>query len=163
MKRFLIIILCFFSFQTQASYVWNESLREAYNDIIHLKFENGKNLLEKEKKLNPKNRLPYLLENYIYFLKIQIGEEQSDYEEGIDRKNHLLEELKSSNVNSPWVLYSQSEFHLQWAANKLKFKDYLSAALDINKAYRLLQKNQKNFPQFQTKFKRPRRTTRANR
>ena len=44
---------------------------------------------------------------------------------------------------------SQSEFHLQWAANKLKFKDYLSAALDINKAYRLLQKNQKIFPNFE--------------
>ena len=153
MKRFLIITLCFFSLQIQASYVWNESLKEAYNDIIHLKFENGKNLLEKEKKLNPKNRLPYLLENYIYFLKIQIGEEQSDYEEGIDRKNHLLEKLKSSNVKSPWVLYSQSEFHLQWAANKLKFKDYLSAAIDINKAYRLLQKNQKLFPNFKPNSK----------
>ena len=54
--------------------------------------------------------------------------------------------------DSPWFLYSQAEVHLQWAGNRLKFKEYLTAAYEINKAYRLLTKNQSfTLISFQTK------------
>ncbi len=38
--------------------------------------------------------------------------------------------------------------HLQWAVARLKFKEYFTAAVEINKAYRLLEKNAEMFPEF---------------
>lgn len=38
--------------------------------------------------------------------------------------------------------------HLQWAVARLKFKEYFTAAIEINKAYRLLEKNSEEFPNF---------------
>ena len=38
--------------------------------------------------------------------------------------------------------------YLQWAVARLKFKEYVTAAIEINKAYRLLEKNAEMFPEF---------------
>ena len=45
-------------------------------------------------------------------------------------------------------MYSQAEINLQWAANRLKFGDYFTAAFEINKAYRQIQENNKKYPNF---------------
>ena len=153
MKRVFIAIFLLIGLQAQATFEWNENCQKAYTKIIHLKFKHGKDFLEIEKQQNPQNRLPYFIENYIDFLTIQIGEEQIDFNRLKENKNNRLDILKNGDENSPWFLYSQAEVHLQWAGNRLKFKEYLTAAYEINKAYRLLTKNQELFPNFIPNFK----------
>ena len=66
-----------------------------------------------------------------------------------ENKKNRLDILEEGDKDSPWFLYSsQAEVHLQWAGNRLKFKEYLTAAYEINKAYRLLTKNQELYPNF---------------
>ena len=148
MKRVFIVIFLLIGLQAQATFEWNENCQKAYTEIIHLKFEHGKELLEIEKQQNPQNLLPYFIENYIDFLRIQIGEEQRDFNLSKENKKNRLDILEEGDENSPWFLYSQAEVHLQWAGNRLKFKEYLTAAYEINKAYRLLTKNQELYPNF---------------
>ena len=105
-------------------------------------------LLEKEKKENPNNTLVYFIENYSDYLKIQIGEEKSDFEKLKKNKDSRLDFIESDKSSSPWYLYSQAEINLQWAASRLKFGEYFTAAFEINKAYRLIQENNKLYPNF---------------
>ena len=153
MKRVFIIIFLLSGLSAKATFEWNESCQKAYTDIIHLKFKHGKELLEIEKQQNPQNLLPYFIENYIDFLTIQIGEEQRDFNRLKQNKNKRLDILKKGDKNSPWFLYSQAEIYLQWAGNRLKFEEYLTAAYEINKAYRLLTKNQELHPNFTPNLK----------
>lgn len=148
MKRSLLILFILFGLNAQAHFDWNTNCQQAYIEIIQLKFRHGKDLIEQEKTENPQNKLPFLLDNYIDFLTIQIGEEENDFRRMVKYKDNRLDELESGDENSPWFLYSQAEIHLQWAANRLKFKEYISAAYEINKAYRLLTKNQELNPEF---------------
>ena len=148
MKRVFIIIFLLIGLHAQATFEWNKNCQKAYTEIINLKFKHGKDLLKIEKQQNPQNLLPYFIENYIDFLTIQIGEEQRDFNRLKENKNNRLDILYEGDESSPWFLYCQAEVHLQWAGNRLKFEEYLTAAYEINKAYRLLTKNQDLHPDF---------------
>ena len=69
MQKFGLIFILFFvvnlSF-SQYHYEFNKNCNEAYAAIINLKFEAGSKLIEQEKRNNPNNNIPYLLDNYIY-------------------------------------------------------------------------------------------------
>ena len=115
---------------------------------MKLKFSKGKALLEAEKKERPANRIPHLLENYIDFLTIYIGEDKDFFEKAGSRKNSRLSALRSGDKSSPYYLYSQAEIHLQWAFSRLKFGEYLKAIMEVRKAFGLLKENESKFPHF---------------
>jgi hypothetical protein len=64
--RFLLLFcLSFFSITANANFVFNENCIKAYKNILSLKFNEGALQLAQEKKTNPNNKIPVLLENYI--------------------------------------------------------------------------------------------------
>jgi len=148
--RYLLIILSIMSLSKSsfADFLWNKNCRDAYTYTMQLKFDKAQILLEKEINENPNNTLTYFIENYSDYLKIQIGEEKVDFEKFKKNKEKRLEIIKDDKSKSPWYLYSQAEINLQWAANRLKFGEYFTAAFEMNKAYRLIQENTKKYPNF---------------
>lgn len=151
MIRSLFVLFLIFSLsplRSQYTYDFNSTCRDAYSSIISLRFEEGKKLIHEEKLMHPENNIPYLLENYIYFLTVFIGEEEQVFEELEDKKNIIIDRLKEGDENSPYYLYSLAQVYLQWAVARTKFKEYVPATLEINKAYRLLVKNTEEHPGF---------------
>jgi len=149
-RQLVVITLLFHAIPLmgQYNYDFNNSCRDAYSAIISLKFQEGKELIEEEKLIHPNNNIPYLLENYIYFLTVFIGEEESVFEELEDKKNGILNRLKEGDKNSPYYRYCLAQFYLQWAVARTKFKEYIPATFEINKAYRQLINNKEEFPDF---------------
>ena len=139
-----IASLCF----GQYDYDFNQNCIHAYASIISLKFDEGKKLIEEEKASHPNNNIPYLLENYIYFLTVFIAEEEKDFNKYDDLKDKIIDRLKEGNENSPYYRYSLAQVNLQWSVARAKFKEYTTATLEINKAYRLLEENNKLYPDF---------------
>jgi hypothetical protein len=131
-----------------ASFDWNENCKQAYTNTIQLKFDKANGILENERSLNPTNSLVYLIENYADYLKIQISEEKNEFDKLKSLKDDRLSIIEEDDSESPWKLYSEAEIHLQWAANRLKFGEYFTAAYEINKAFRLLTENDKKYPHF---------------
>ena len=148
--RYLLttLFLLLISKSTFADFLWNKNCKEAYSLTIQLKFDKAHLILEKEKKENSNNNLIYFIENYSDYLKIQISEEKSDFEKFKKNKDSRLDFIKNDKSVSPWYLYSQAEINLQWAASRLKFGEYYTAAFEINKAYKLIQENNKLYPNF---------------
>lgn len=150
LKHFLITLFLTLIYSVNAQYIYdfNDNCLNAYQAITSLKLDEGVSLIEQEKLNNPENNIPYLLENYIYFFKLFIGEEESDFDKLEDLKDEIIDRLKDGDENSPYYRYSLAQVHLQWAFARSKFKEYFTATLEINKAYRLLEKNNEEFPDF---------------
>jgi hypothetical protein len=148
MKFLVLILLLFQSFHSYSNFEWNSNCNDAYNKIIRLEFDLANQIILKEKKVNPENRIVYLLDNYIDFFKIQIGEERSDYLHNIEQIEKRINAVSEGKKDSYWHDYCLAEIYIQTAANRLKFGDYFKAALEINKAYRLLSVNKEKYPQF---------------
>lgn len=145
---FFLIFLLSFSKISLASFYYNDECKTAYAEIINLQFSKAGQRLKAEHKINPSNQVPYLLENYIDFLTVVIGEEENDFKRLKNNMEPRLQKLASDDKKSPWFLYSQAVIYLQTGFARVKFGEYLSAGLDINRAYRLLEDNQRKFPTF---------------
>ncbi|MCD4682362.1 MAG: tetratricopeptide repeat protein [Bacteroidales bacterium] len=143
----ILIIAVNFSY-CQYHYDFNQNCKDAYSAIISLKFDEGKNLIEKEKSTNPENNIPYMLENYIHFLTIFIAEEEDEFEKLSKLKDDIISRLKKGDKKSPYYRYCLSQVYLQWAFARSKFKEYVTATFEINKAYRQLEANNEEFPDF---------------
>ena len=144
----LMFVLTYVTVSGQYTYDFNDGCREAYSKIISLKFEAGQKLIDQEKLSHPQNNIPYLLENYIYFLKVFISEEEALFEELDEKKDDIIDRLEDGDENSPYYRYCLAQVNLQWAVARTKFKEYVSATLEINRAYRLLEDNKEDFPNF---------------
>lgn len=149
-KFFLYIIISFLPSVSIAQYFYdfNTNCKKAYSEIISLKFDEGREILEKEKIINPKNNIPYYLENYIDFLKLFLSEDKNDFEKLKQNKYSRINRLEKGDKNSPYYKFCLAEVSLQWAFLKVKYKNYISAGIEINHSYNLLNQNKKKFSDF---------------
>lgn len=123
-------------------------MEEAYRMVSTLRFEEGKRMISEIKKTDPDNKLVYLVENYIDFFTIFINEEEEEYERLLDNKEYRIDQIKKGDKNSPYYRFAIAEIHLQWATARLKFGERTTPATEVLKAYKLLEKNNKEFPDF---------------
>lgn len=144
----IVFIFLFFSLQSFAGFDFNTNCRDAYEDIVNLKFKAAKTKLDNERKVNTGNTIPVFLDNYIDFFTLIIGENPNDFSALQKNKDIRLRQLEKGDSKSPWFLYSQAEVNLQWAFIHVKFGEYLAAVGEINKAYKLLEDNSAKFPSF---------------
>lgn len=144
----ILFIFIFISNTAEASFTFNDNCKQAYTDMMCLKFNQAGSRMQSEKKSNPKNQVPYIIDNYIDFLKVLIGEEEKDFTHLQNNKEARLQKFAAGGKNSPWYLYSQSLIYLQSGVARIKFGEYVNASLDINRAYRLLIENKRKYPDF---------------
>jgi tetratricopeptide (TPR) repeat protein len=126
----------------------NDNCKDAYSNILSLKFEDAQLLISAEKIQNPSNIYILYLENYIDFLKVTISEDQELFQllkEKVSVRINKIEKLDDTSVYKKYLI---GNINLQWATARVKFGEYATAAFEINRAYRLLELNNEEFPEF---------------
>ena len=151
MVRSLILFICVGvcgQLSAQYSYDFNEKCIEAYNEIIAFRFDNGRSLIETEKNQHGDNLIPYLLEHHIIFLTLVTNEKEGHFKQLKEAHEDIYDRLKDGDEDSPYYNFALAQVHLQWAVVRAKFREYIAALQNINRAYRLLEENQEKFPEF---------------
>jgi hypothetical protein len=148
-KYLLVFIFFLFSgFTAKASFVYDATCIDAYKAILSLRMNEARQLINKEKQLNPQNGITVLLENYIDYFSLLASENRNDYNRLKENKSNRLAALENNDKNSPYYLFSQAEICLQWSFLKAKFGDYVSSGSDAKKANGLLKENNEKYPNF---------------
>ncbi len=142
------IILILFIQALHSQVDLNENCTSAYSDIIALRFNDARLRLAQEKAVHPTNLMIPYLENYMDFLTVFINEDEDEFNYLEENKSGRIDLIKKLDDSSRFRNYMLGNIHLQWAVARIKFKQYVTAALEINKAYRLLEKNAEHFPGF---------------
>ncbi|MFI5220312.1 MAG: hypothetical protein ACHQNT_12580 [Bacteroidia bacterium] len=150
MNRYILFILIFFAGAStcHAEFVFTAGCSRAYTEVMNLNFVNARKILETEEKSNPRNFIPEYIESYIDFLTAFISEEENDFKNLKTKRAERLNRIEEENENSPYYLLVKAEMNLQEAVVKIKFEEYLTAAIEFRKAYRQLESNQEKFPDF---------------
>lgn len=147
-----IILFLLFNAQLLAGatphYSFSENCTRATAEIFKLRLDLARDMLEREKKSDPENLIPLLLEDYIDFFKVYISEDELLYFELSDRRNKRLKKLIKGPKESPFYRYCLAEVQLHWGIARLKFEEYIGAFMNVKKAYALLEANRKAFPAF---------------
>lgn len=150
--KFICLIIIFFSLSNgygkEADFAITPLHFQAYHLITSLQFEKGDLIIKKVKTDYTENLLIYHIENYRDIIEILISEDVLIYERLKGNKMLRLEKLKSGNPQSPYFLFSQAEVIIHWAMVSLKFGKYYDAAIELNRAIGMLEKNKALFPDF---------------
>jgi tetratricopeptide (TPR) repeat protein len=149
MKKYLFVLFLLISpLLLKASFEFNQNCTEAFNLIICLRFNEAQKLINTEKKLNPDNAISVFLDNYIDFLEAFIGEEEGSFNQYTDAMAARKKRIEQENPNSPYYKYCIATMDMQVAFTRMKFGEYVKAAAEINRAYRLLERNTREYPDF---------------
>jgi tetratricopeptide (TPR) repeat protein len=142
-----IAVTCIYN-NAEAKFDFNKNCINAYTNVINLNFQEGKRLLNIEKTINPQNDIPLLIENYIDFLTLLIGENNNEFKVLKKNKELRLDKLDKGDKSSPYYLYSKAQINLQWSFARMKYDEFVTSAMEIRKAYILTEDNAKKFPNF---------------
>lgn len=150
MRRSLLTwLLLLTAFSVRANFDFNEKVSEAYTAIIRLRLEQGERLLKDERFRHPGNRIVILYENYIDFLRAFISEDERAFLDLKKRSTRRLKQLdESSGEQSPWYLYAKAEIIIQEALLRVKFREHVTAANQMRKAWKLIERNEALYPTF---------------
>jgi hypothetical protein len=147
------IILLLFTFQvfaedTQNGVVFSPRLQKAYFEIQKLRLPAARQLIDTERNQQPANAFIPYLDNYADLHYLLISEDKAAYKLLSQKEDQRLESIGKLPDNSPYKRFFQAEIRMHWAFAKLKYGNELSGSWEIIKAYRLLEENQKKFPDF---------------
>ena len=146
---FLFFIFCF-TIPTlgQEYFELTPSVAEAYHLVSTLQLKKAAAKIEAIKQNEPDNVLVYHIENYIDFFTIFINEDRQEFKQLEKNKNERLKMINLGDKESPYYLFAKAEINLQWATARVKFGEKFDAAREIYRAYKLLERNLKKYPDF---------------
>lgn len=150
MARIFWILFLFIPLHAAAGphYTWSDKARQAYEKTLQLRFTEARSLLNSLKNEDPSNLVRLHIENYIDFFTVFINEDLAEFQRLERNKDLRLQEIKKGPDSSPWHLYLQADIRLQWALARLKFEEYATAFMEVNKAFKLLEENARIYPAF---------------
>ncbi|TDQ09547.1 YfgM family protein [Pedobacter metabolipauper] len=151
--KFLLIFLLAIPTSVFANFDFNSNCLKAYQQIFELKLSSARQLIVAEKKLNPKNTIVPLLENYLDYFYLLTNESKQEFDRLKENKSDRLDLIEDGDEKSPYFLYAQAEINLQWALIRGRYGEYFTAAREIKRANSLLQENNKRFPGFHLNLK----------
>lgn len=123
-------------------------LQRAYFEIQKLRIQPARLLIDEERKTDPENAFIQYLDNYADLHYLLISEDKKAYKDWSAKEDQRLSMVGKLPDSSPYRRFFQAEIRLHWAFAKMKFGNEVSGAWDVIKAYRLLDENQKKFPDF---------------
>lgn len=134
----------------QKTYIaYDQDVARAYDAITRLDTTSAYHIIDSLRSDSPDENLALLhLENYIDFFVSFIGERPEDLDDFSKRKRKRIDHIREAEIERPYSRWVEAEIQLQYALARIKHGQTIKAGWDINRAYKLLKKNQKLYPDF---------------
>jgi hypothetical protein len=127
---------------------FNKTVQQAYGEILKLRVQNGKKILQPELQRNSQNACALLVANYADFFTVLVSQNESVYDKLRVQQENRLEKLDDLSEKSPYKRYAAAEIKLQLAMCQIFFTDEVQAAWNVRSAFLLLKENQQLYPNF---------------
>lgn len=147
-RIYLLILFLTTSTLVQAEYIWTANCITAWEQLSRLNFKETERLLTIEKSRRPANLIPLYIESQADFIRTFIFEEKNTFETLKAENDNRIRKFEKDETVSPYQRFCIAEMYLQLTVARIKFKEYLGAAYDVRKSFRLLEENRKRYPDF---------------
>jgi len=126
------------------------TFQRAYAEVFKFKVKAAKSIIINEKKDSP---FRAYLENYIDLVEVLNADDEELYDKLKRREDDRLDIIAELDEKSPYNRFLRAEIKMHWALTKLKFGHEFKAAYNIIEASKLLEENQRLFPNFLPTYK----------
>lgn len=142
-----IFIISFHSTHAQEDIYWTTEAKAAYGLISELRIEESMAIIRLQAITHPENLIWPYLQDYGSFLQIFVREDVKQIADFLEHSSSRLDRVSVVPESNPMSLMCQAQMHLHQCVLRLQQNQYVAAATDINRAYKLLRKNQKLHPE----------------
>jgi tetratricopeptide (TPR) repeat protein len=125
---------------------WTPEAKTAYSYISELRIDEGLNIIKLQSITHPENYIWSYLEDYADFLKIFVQEDLRQITDFMEASSLRMDRIMLVPETNPLSLMAQAQIYLHHCALHMQQSQFIAAATDINKSFKLLKKNQKLFP-----------------
>lgn len=141
-------ILFFSPFLSSAQYdiFWTVEAKTAYGYISDLRIEESLTIIRLQSITHPENLIWPYLEDYALFLQIFVREDLHEISHFLENSSLRIDRISVVPESNPLSLMAQAQLHLHQCALRMEQTQFASAASDLNKAYKLLRRNQRAHP-----------------
>jgi len=147
MKTFVCAWIFFWTGTLTATEMyWTPEAKNAYALISDLRIDEAITIIRLQSITHPENHIWPYLEDYGEFLRIFVQEDLRKIPAFISASVIRLERIASVPETNPLSLMAQAQIGLHQCALHLQQGQFVAAATDINKSFKLLRKNQKLHP-----------------
>lgn len=131
----------------QEDIYWTPEAKAAYELISELRIEESMNIIRLQTITHPENLIWPYLQDYGYFLQIFVREDLKEIPGFLENSTARLDRLTIVPETNPMSLMCQAQIHLHQCALRLQQNQIVSAATDMNRAFKLLRRNDKLHPE----------------
>lgn len=132
----------------KAGYVWTPGCTAAWEQVFRLNFKEAETLIRQEKARNADNLIPYYIESQADFLQCFIHEDKEKLQKLKTGNAIRIEYFEEAEEASPYRQFCIAEMYLQLTVARIRFREFLGAAYDVRKCYRILEENRRIYPDF---------------
>ncbi|MGC8865054.1 MAG: tetratricopeptide repeat protein [Bacteroidales bacterium] len=146
----LLLSFCLQAIESEIRYNYNFDTysESAIHYTAAFRFAKAREQVTLARRLYPSSNIPVWVENYIDFIRLLNSEDNELYKEVRKQKEARWERFKNGDPNSPYYLFCQAQFKLQWSLIHLKFRDYMTGFREARSAFEILRESQQKFPNF---------------
>ena len=141
-----IFILSPFISTAQYDIFWTVEAKNAYAMIQDLRFDESLTIIRLQGITYPENLIWPYLEDYALFLQIFVREDLAMVPSFIETSTPRIERIAVVADSNPFALMAQAQMHLHQCGLRMQQAQFAAAANDINKAFKILKRNQKLHP-----------------
>ena len=147
--NFLLFFLCFYFLGHSANHFrFDSSLLVIQRENINLQLDLAKEKLRQKKALVAQNSAIEYLLHFNAYLKLFVTEDKRYNQDYISAKNNALSHFNQLSDTSPFKKFAQSEIYFYAATLLARQGEFYNAALEIRKAWNLIEENTRLFPNF---------------
>jgi TolA-binding protein len=148
----LIAYPFFVLYPTQKSVAQSQNFHLAYEQVLGLDFEQSRETLIKQNIAGFPHANIYL-QNLNDVLELVFTEDETRYSALKDNESERLDLLDDLASDSPYIGFIRAEIKLQWAFVKLKFGHTWSGVWSLRRAYKTIEDNIEEHPEFKLNYK----------
>ena len=137
----------------QEHFTFSPEIKNIYEKALSLRMTEAHNLIDHSFSKDPHNLILHLVEDYTDFFTVYINEDYEEFKSLVTNKDKRIKAVRKGPKSSPYLLYCEADIRLHWALLHLRFEEYFSAFTEVNKAFKLLNKNRERFPDFMPNLK----------
>lgn len=128
---------------------FNANCRMAYHRFLSLRPEEGRELLDQERRQHPDNLIPVYLESYGECLQLLFNGDPTGYPAWKAHSEARLELISKGDNKQPWYRFCKAGIYLQQAMVQMRFGDNFKATAQFRRSFLLLKENHQSFPDFE--------------
>ncbi|MES2520164.1 MAG: hypothetical protein V4585_18750 [Bacteroidota bacterium] len=132
------------------NFAFTPNLQNAYAELTKFKLQNAKELLAKEPS---NNGIKIWQEDFADMITLFTTENEKEYERLESKEDERLDAVEKIEPNSPYNRWIRAEIKFHWALIRMKLGHDTKAGFNAIAAYKLLEENNKLFPNFTPNLK----------